>query len=79
MWNVYVLKSLSSGKHYVGISQDVDKRLREHNCGKSKFTSGHIPWELVYVESGFATAKAAREREKYLKTSSGKKSIQSKL
>jgi predicted GIY-YIG superfamily endonuclease len=39
MWFVYVLKSISSGKHYVGIAQDVNKRLQEHNAGKSKFTS----------------------------------------
>jgi len=32
MWSVYVLKSISSGKHY-------NKRLQEHNVGKSKFTS----------------------------------------
>gem|GEM_PF-1562811 len=50
MWYVYVLRSQKNGKIYVGMSQDIDRRLAEHNSGKSKFTSGHLPWKLVYSE-----------------------------
>jgi putative endonuclease len=79
MWSVYVLKSISSGKHYVGIAQDINKRLQEHNAGKSKFTSGHLPWKLIYYEAGYLNAVQARNREKYLKTAAGKKFIQKQL
>jgi predicted GIY-YIG superfamily endonuclease len=48
MWTVYVLKSLVSGKFYVGITQELARRLAEHNSGKAKFTSGHTPWVVVY-------------------------------
>ena len=79
MWSVYVLQSLSSGKHYVGMSQDIGQRLQDHNRGKSKFTSGHRPWKLIYSETGFENAGLARKREKYLKTAAGKKFIEKQL
>ncbi|MCE7863304.1 MAG: GIY-YIG nuclease family protein [Bacteroidetes bacterium CHB5] len=47
MWYVYVLKSQKNGKIYVGMSQDIDRRLAEHNSGKSKFTSGPITHHLL--------------------------------
>ena len=72
MYSVYVLKSESSGKYYVGMSQNVDSRLREHNSGKSKFTSGHVPWVLIYSEP-IGDASTARVREKYLKSAAGKR------
>jgi predicted GIY-YIG superfamily endonuclease len=69
---VYVLKSLRSGILYVGISENLQRRLIEHNAGKAKFTSGHIPWKLIYSENQFDFV-TARKREKYLKTAAGKK------
>ena len=73
--SVYVLKSASSGKHYVGMTSDLSRRLKDHNSGRSKFTSGHIPWVLIYKEdsSDFASG---RLREKYLKTAAGKRFIE---
>ena len=71
LYSVYVLRSLSSGKHYVGMAVDVEARLKEHNRGKSRFTKGHIPWELLYEEK-VGVADLARKREKYLKSASGK-------
>jgi putative endonuclease len=69
---VYTLKSLASDLHYVGISDDVARRLKEHNAGKSKFTKGHMPWILIYKES-FPDYASARIREKYLKSAAGKR------
>ena len=69
---VYVLKSLESGIYYVGMTKDLENRLKEHNAGKTKFTKGHIPWELVYSEAAADFAEG-RSREKYLKSSGGKK------
>jgi predicted GIY-YIG superfamily endonuclease len=50
-------------KRYVGMTQDLVRRLAEHNSGKSKFTSGHIPWRLAYTEN-YDTTLEARAREK---------------
>ena len=68
---VYVLMSLFDGTFYTGMALDVHARLKEHNMGKSKFTKGHLPWKIIYTEQHSDWA-AARVREKYLKTTSGK-------
>ncbi|MEI7801868.1 MAG: GIY-YIG nuclease family protein [Bacteroidota bacterium] len=79
MWNVYVIQSLKSGVRYTGMATDVLIRVSEHNAGKSKFTSGHIPWKLIYQESGFKNSADARGREKYLKSAAGKKFVEKNL
>jgi putative endonuclease len=72
MWIVYVLLSEKSAIRYVGMTQDLERRLKEHNSGKSKFTSGHMPWRVIYTEL-FSDSKSARTREKYLKTGAGRR------
>ena len=72
---IYILRSESKGgKFYTGMTDDVDKRLNEHNRGKSKFTSGYIPWVVVHKEQ-FTTREEARAREKYFKTGAGRRFI----
>ncbi len=44
---VYILYSRSLDKYYAGSSEDVSKRLLQHNSGKGNFTSKGIPWKLV--------------------------------
>jgi predicted GIY-YIG superfamily endonuclease len=71
MITVYVLRSLSSDIYYTGMTENIENRIREHNGGKSKFTSGHLPWILIYTENHPDWA-SARIREKYLKSTAGK-------
>jgi len=78
MYFVYLIRSLKSGIIYVGMAKDVNVRLKEHNSGKSKFTKGHLPFELIYQEGPYET-KEARLREKQLKRSEVKNKILSKL
>jgi putative endonuclease len=73
-----VLYSEKLKKRYVGSTNDVNKRLSEHNSGKSKFTKGGIPWKIVYTES-FETNSEARAREKFLKSGQGRKFLDQKL
>jgi putative endonuclease len=68
---VYVLKSEIDGRLYKGQTSDIDKRLNEHNSGKTKSTKGYKPWKLVYFET-FETRDEAVLREKYFKTGSGR-------
>ena len=49
MYFVYVLKSLKDGKHYIGFSNDLKRRLEEHNSGLVKSTINRKPMELIYT------------------------------
>ncbi|MBW7891246.1 MAG: GIY-YIG nuclease family protein [Chitinophagaceae bacterium] len=76
MFFVYVLRSQKDGRFYVGLTDDVTRRLKEHNSGKTKSTKGFIPWELLFFET-FVTRIEARNREKYLKSGVGKEYVKS--
>ena len=69
---VYVIESLSDQTWYTGIALNTENRLKEHNAGKNRFTKGHLPWKIIYTES-HPDWTAARLKEKYLKTSAGKR------
>lgn len=71
MYYVYVLQSRSHHTYYVGSTEDVPKRLKEHNEGRCRYTSGRMPWEVVYQES-YSTRAEAMRREKYLKSGAGR-------
>ena len=72
MTYVYVLRSVPFPEEwYTGLTQDLKKRLRDHNEGRSVHTSRCKPWELV-VYLGFADERRALEFEKYLKSGSGR-------
>jgi putative endonuclease len=82
MYYVYVLQSLKDGKLYTGYTDDLVRRLKEHNGGYSKSTKSRRPFKLVYSEK-YQTAKQAAKREWYFKnTTEGdklKRKIVSKL
>jgi len=67
MYFTYVLFSKTLNKRYVRSAANFEKRLKEHNTGKSRFTKGGIPWTLVYQES-FKTNSETRKRELFLKS-----------
>ena len=69
---VYVLRSLRDGKRYVGITDNVAKRLRQHNRGEVTSTKGRRPFAVVYEEHVGDTAEG-RAREKYLKSAAGRR------
>jgi putative endonuclease len=72
MYYVYVLKSINFGKFYVGFTSNVNKRLEEHNSGKTKSNKAYAPFAIVYTET-FETREEARKREKYFKTGGGRR------
>ncbi len=69
---VYILKSESSPKSYVGITSNLERRLREHNSGKNFYTKRYLPWIMIYIEK-YDSLLSARSREKYLKSAAGRK------
>ena len=79
MYKVYVIYSKKAGKYYTGQTEDLKRRLNEHNEGTlGKYTKNKGPWELLYFEE-FKTREEALRREKYLKTGAGRDFVQSKL
>ena len=66
----YVLRSVKDGTHYYGSTSDLNKRVREHNSGKARFTKGHRPFEILYSEN-FTTKSEALKREKFFKSIAG--------
>ena len=74
MYYVYILKSISTGKLYKGFTNDLKRRVREHNYGNSQFTSCNGPWKLIYCEIFTNKTDALRE-EKFLKSGKGKERI----
>ena len=67
---VYVLRSLRDGKLYTGVTADLQRRIREHNAGKTKSLRGRRPLVLVYWEPHSSKVEALG-RERYLKTPEG--------
>jgi putative endonuclease len=74
----YVLKSKLDGKFYTGFTSDIEKRLNEHNAGKVNSTRKRIPFELIYYEFCL-NINDAIHREKYLRTTYGKRYIRNRL
>jgi len=66
MFYVYVLKSLKDNKRYIGFTENLQRRLFEHNNGLVKSTKNRRPLELIYHEE-FVSKKDALLREKFLK------------
>ena len=71
MYYVYVLRSVIDGRLYKGFTANLQKRVKQHNSGKTKSTKGYRPWELVYYEK-YDTLDKAIKREKFLKTGIGR-------
>ena len=76
MYHVYILYSSIIDKYYVGYTNNIRRRLYEHNRKKRKYTDVGIPWDLVYLET-FEDKKDAIKREKYIKSRKSKKYIKS--
>jgi putative endonuclease len=65
-YQVYLLKSQRKEIFYIGYTNDIKRRLREHNSGLIGFTKKYAPWNLVYFEA-FLSLEDAKKREKSLK------------
>jgi putative endonuclease len=70
----YVLQSQKDGQFYAGFTNDLERRLREHQQGKNISTSKRLPVELIYFE-GHRNKEDALRRESYFKTTKGKTTL----
>ena len=64
MYYVYVIRN-EANQFYTGYSENIEKRLVQHNTGLSQSTKNH-QWELVYYEA-YMNKEYALKRERVLK------------
>ncbi|HBC87301.1 MAG TPA: hypothetical protein DCZ94_10130 [Lentisphaeria bacterium] len=74
MFYLYILQSESTGRFYVGHTEDLENRLLEHNRGESKSTRNRGPWRPVYSET-FQNRADAQRREYEIKSKKSSESI----
>jgi putative endonuclease len=77
MFYTYILRN-KNGRLYTGFTYDLRKRFNEHNDKKSVYTKYRGPYELIYYEACFDESDA-RQREKYLKSGTGKRFLKGRL
>jgi putative endonuclease len=75
---VYVLRSNVDAKFYMGFTSDILRRLEDHNSGRVFSTRRRTPMNLVYFEYCL-NIDDATHREKYLKTTYGKRFIKQRI
>jgi len=71
MFYVYFLK-LKNSDIYKGFSDDLKRRISEHNAGKVASTKNYRPVQLIGYEAYILKSDALR-REKFLKTTEGRR------
>ena len=75
MFYVYILRSISvPGHFYVGYTNDLKRRLKQHNTEHDGYTDKYKPWQ---IKAYFAIEDEdkAKDFEKYLKSQSGREFI----
>ena len=77
-WYVYVLRSIKDQMFYIGSTNDLQRRVAEHQTGKNISTAKRLPMELWYFE-GHRSKEDALRREKYFKTTKGKITLRQML
>ncbi len=78
MYYVYILRSLKYNQFYTGYTNNLKRRIEEHENGTVNSTKHKRPFKLVYYEASL-NKKDAIKREKYLKTSYGKRYIKNRI
>jgi putative endonuclease len=76
MFIVYALYSKTYDKIYIGMTSDLNERLRSHNELGKGWTKSFRPWNVIYTEE-FETKTDALKREKQLKGAAGRLFIRS--
>jgi len=69
VYRVYVIQN-PDGKFYIGMSEDVEERLTQHNSGVSKWTKHRGPWTLRWTSEAISITEA-RKLENFLKRQKG--------
>jgi putative endonuclease len=74
MYYVYILLNEAKTRTYTGVTDDVNKRLAEHNAGRVKSSQLYRPYKVIHIES-FETLGEAHRKEKYYKSTTGRRKL----
>ena len=66
MFYVYIIKSRKDSSIYIGYTDNLIRRMKEHNSGLSKYTKNKYPFEIIYYEA-YKNISDAKYREDNLK------------
>ena len=75
MYYVYVLQSLKDRTTYIGYTENLEKRIVEHNQGKTKSIKHKVPFKLIYKEAYESKTEAIKREVKLKKNSSEKEKL----
>lgn len=78
MYYIYVIRSLKDKGFYVGKTQNIRQRIKEHNKGRIPSTKDRKPFKFIYCEAS-NDPRDTDHREKYLKTAWGKRYLNHRL
>ena len=78
MFYTYVLQSSKDQSLYYGYTNDLKRRIEEHNKKENDSTKHKAPWTLIYYEACLLESDA-RRRESYLKTSQGRHMLRRRI
>lgn len=75
---VYVLKSIAYDFIYIGFTDNLKRRFKEHNAKLVISTKHYAPLDLIHYEA-YRNIKDAKRREEYLKCNRGKTTLKTML
>ncbi|MDO8610437.1 MAG: GIY-YIG nuclease family protein [bacterium] len=78
MFYVYAIISLINNDLYIGYSDDLKRRIVEHNTGHVSSTKSNQPWKLLYYEA-YDNKTLALKQEKRLKMHAAKGELKTRL
>jgi putative endonuclease len=71
LYRVYVLQN-PYGQLYIGISENLEVRIRQHNAGASSWTKGKGPWKLVWQSEAISLSDARKLENRLKRQGRGK-------
>ncbi|MEA3369004.1 MAG: GIY-YIG nuclease family protein [Candidatus Ratteibacteria bacterium] len=78
MHYIYILLNEAKTRTYTGVTDDFEKRLKEHNAGRVKSSRAYRPYKIVHTES-FETLSEARQKETFYKSTTGRRRLKEML
>ena len=80
MFYIYILHSGSSDKYYIGSTNDISRRLKEHNeLSENSYTSKHRPWGLIACFEVGSSRSLALKIEKHIKNQKSRSYIENTI
>ena len=70
MYYVYLLMN-QAGRRYIGLSENPEIRLVQHNSGVSKWTKGKGPWQVIWTSRGMSLGEAKKLETRLKKQKGG--------